>query len=417
MGKKNKQLAVNIQTKLSNVFSFMILFPLILIWFFTFKLVYPAIDEYFPHMLTMLIMITVLSFAGIALLRRLFMTEQMKLETLVKHMEEGIILTDEKQRPVILNPIAHKMLNLDLGKNVTASGLSGSDVYKQITEIIKSNPKAIITNKEIKIKKPAGIVISLNSLPALDTDGLLAGRVTVLRDITAAKEIEAMKAEFAEKITSKLEDPLSSVRQTVDLLLDETAGPLTEDQKQFLFVARNDAGRVERILGDILNLSQLGSGNLKLDLEPVRVGELIETIIADFKTHAESKKINLSAKTGQRLHDLKADLTRSKQILSCLIDNAIKFSPNNEKVIVEAANHDEGILFTVTDTGIGIPAQDKEKIFEAWDDQQPSAGGSRQGSGLGLPLAKKLVEAHGRRMWVESKPGRGSKFSFILPKN
>ncbi|MCK4248266.1 MAG: hypothetical protein KAV18_05165, partial [Candidatus Omnitrophica bacterium] len=113
MGKKNKQLAVNIQTKLSNVFSFMILFPLILIWFFTFKLVYPAIDEYFPHMLTMLIMITVLSFAGIALLRRLFMTEQMKLETLVKHMEEGIILTDEKQRPVILNPIAHKMLNLD----------------------------------------------------------------------------------------------------------------------------------------------------------------------------------------------------------------------------------------------------------------------------------------------------------------
>ncbi|MCK4249484.1 MAG: HAMP domain-containing histidine kinase, partial [Candidatus Omnitrophica bacterium] len=244
-----------------------------------------------------------------------------------------------------------------------------------------------------------------------------AGRVTVLRDITAAKEIEAMKAEFAEKITSKLEDPLSSVRQTVDLLLDETAGPLTEDQKQFLFVARNDAGRVERILGDILNLSQLGSGNLKLDLEPVRVGELIETIIADFKTHAESKKINLSAKTGQRLHDLKADLTRSKQILSCLIDNAIKFSPNNEKVIVEAANHDEGILFTVTDTGIGIPAEDKEKIFETWDAQQTSAGGSRQGSGLGLPLAKKLVEAHGRRMWVESKPGRGSKFSFILPKN
>ena len=395
----------------------MILFPLILIWFFTFKLVYPAIDEYFPHMLTMLIMITVLSFAGIALLRRLFMTEQMKLETLVKHMEEGIILTDEKQRPVILNPIAHKMLNLDLGKNVTASGLSGSDVYKQITEIIKSNPKATITNKEIKIKEPVEIVISLNSLPALDTDGLLAGRVTVLRDITAAKEIEAMKAEFAEKITSKLEDPLSSVRQTVDLLLDETAGPLTEDQKQFLFVARNDAGRVERILGDILNLSQLGSGNLELDLQLISVTELIETIIADFKTHAESKKINLSAKTGQRLHDLKADLTRSKQILSCLIDNAIKFSPNNEKVIVEAANHDEGILFTVTDTGIGIPAEDKEKIFETWDAQQTSAGGSRQGSGLGLPLAKKLVEAHGRRMWVESKPGRGSKFSFILPKN
>ena len=417
MGKKNKHLAVNIQTKLSYVFSFMILFPLILVWFFTFKLVYPIIGEYFTHMLTLLIMITVLSFAGIALLRRLFMTEQMKLETLVGHMEEGIILTDEKQRPVILNSIAYKMLNLDLAKNVTASDLSGSDIYKQITEIIKSNPKATITNKEIKITEPAETVISLNSLPALDTNGLLAGRVTVLRDITAAKEIEAMKAEFAEKITSRLEDPLSSVRQTVGLLLDETAGPLTEDQKQFLFVARNDAGRVERILGDILNLSQLGSGNLELDLQPISVTELIETAVADFKTHAESKKIKLSTKIGQRLHDVKADLTRSKQILSCLIDNAIKFSPNNEKVIIEAANHDEGILFTVTDTGVGIPAQDKEKIFETWDDQQTSAGGARQGSGLGLPLAKKLVEAHGRRMWVESTPGQGSKFSFILPKN
>ena len=128
MSKKNKQLAMSLQTKLSNVFSFMILLPLILIWFFSFKMVYPTIGDYYVHMLTMLIMITVLSFAGIALLRQLFMTEQMKLESLVGHMEEGIILVDEKQRPVILNLVARKMLNLESSNNVTASDLSSSDI-------------------------------------------------------------------------------------------------------------------------------------------------------------------------------------------------------------------------------------------------------------------------------------------------
>ena len=109
------------------------------------------------------------------------------------------------------------------------------------------------------------------------------------------------------------------------------------------------------------------------------------------------------------------DQDKIKQVLTNLLSNSIKFTENGE-ILIRITDEDRTVKIEVSDTGVGIPAEDKGTIFEAWDAQQTPAGGSRQGSGLGLPLAKKLVEAHGRRMWVESTPGRGSKFSFILPK-
>ncbi|MDQ2717550.1 MAG: ATP-binding protein [Chloroflexota bacterium] len=256
----------------------------------------------------------------------------------------------------------------------------------------------------------------LYSTPVLSAEGFYLGRFYSLRDVTQEREVDRMKSEFVSLVSHELRTPLTSIQGYIDLLLhDEEVGPLTALQQEFLGVAHNNARRLVGIINDLLDLSRIESGKIELHREPLHLTRLIQELLPTFSLRLEEKGQDLVLHLPDPSPIVQGDSERIVQVLSNLLSNAHKYTPQGGRIDLTVEATGTMAHISVTDTGIGLSVDEQAQLFTRFYRAQNTMSQTVNGTGLGLTIARTLVELHGGEITVTSAPGQGSTFSFTLP--
>jgi signal transduction histidine kinase len=228
------------------------------------------------------------------------------------------------------------------------------------------------------------------------------------------KLLDSLKDDFVASVSHELRTPLTSIRGYVELMLDEETGPLNETQRKFLAVVERSTERQMMLVGDLLLVAQLGNGELHLELEPVEVGALVEQAVEAARPTAEAKGIALEFATDDRPANVLADAPRLAQVIDNLISNAIKFTPEG-RVLVQLSSDTDEAMIDVVDTGIGIPLDEQERLFERFFRATAATTNRIQGTGLGLSIAQAIADGHAGTIALNRSDGDGTTFRLTLP--
>lgn len=243
-----------------------------------------------------------------------------------------------------------------------------------------------------------------------------ARAVIVARDVTLLNAANRMRANFISMVSHELRTPLNSINGFLEIVLESPVGPLNERQREFLNYARVSTQQLTTLVEDILFISKADSGQFTLRLEYVDIAKLVELATQAVQAAADKAQVSLAVELAPALPAPYADGLRLQQVLSNLLGNAIKFSPPESVVKLAVAPVEDGQLqFTVSDQGRGVPLEDHARIFERFYQSESSVRNRSGGYGLGLAIARLIVEQHNGRIWVESRPGAGAVFSFTVP--
>jgi len=280
-------------------------------------------------------------------------------------------------------------------------------------------------------------LIDLGYLTSGDLDGAIARRLLELQDALVesnrslerrvaerTSELEAalarltefnqLKANFIANISHELRTPLTHIKGYTALLSDQTLGPLTSDQREALSVTGGAITRLEALVNDLISYAAAARGDLSLNLRPLSIAPIAQQVIERSSEKAERKRITLVANLAPELPSITADEEKLYWTLLQLVDNGLKFTPEGGLVTVAAAADGDHVRVTVRDTGIGIPAAQLEAIFEPFQQLDGSSTRRHGGTGLGLALVRRILEAHGAPIQVDSTEGQGSAFTFVL---
>jgi len=231
----------------------------------------------------------------------------------------------------------------------------------------------------------------------------------------ALEEASRHKSRFLAGVSHELRTPLNAIIGFSELLLDGVPGEINEEQREFLADILTNGQHLLNLINDILDLSKVEAGKMEFELEAVDLGEAITEAVETIRPALDDKKHRLEVSLEPGLPPVCADRNRLRQVLLNLLSNAIKFTPPGGEIGIEAVREGDCCRVSVVDNGIGIRKQDQARIFEAFAQAKAPDGQTVQGTGLGLTLCRQFVQRMGGRIWVESKYGKGSRFSFTLP--
>ncbi len=251
-----------------------------------------------------------------------------------------------------------------------------------------------------------------DSGPLRDPAGQIVGRLLAYHDISREKAIDRMKTEFISVASHELRTPMTSIKGSIDLILSGMAGEITIDAQELLEIAQNGCNRLIRLINDILDLSKIEAGQLRLDLVRMDLSETVERAVRGVKALADQHEVHLKMESANDLPLVEVDKDRIEQVITNLLSNAIKFSPTNGEVCVEVGVSDGWVQCCVIDHGRGIPEADLHRVFGKFEQVAETR---KQGTGLGLAICQALVHEHSGKLWVESKLNEGSRFIVRLP--
>lgn len=345
-------------------------------------------------------------------------------EALLESIGEGMIATDREGKIIMMNKQAEDMLGESL-KEVSGKYLSevvtlqddkgkAVDKSKDPLQSVLTTGRSTATSIYYASKNKPPFPVALTISPVV-SERKIIGAIEIFRDMTKEKEIDQMKNEFVSTVSHELRTPLAIIKEFVSLVLDGVSGDVNEKQKKFLTTAKNNIDRLARIINDLLDISKIEAGKIVLNRSFVDVKTLIEDVLETYRGHFESKKISLHSSFDKKLPKVFVDRDKLIQIITNLIGNAAKFTPENGLVVVTTVHKGQEMEFSVADTGTGIARENLSKVFGKFEQFGRAAGGGAKGTGLGLAISKGLVEMHGGRMWIESEFGKGTKFTFSLP--
>jgi two-component system phosphate regulon sensor histidine kinase PhoR len=257
------------------------------------------------------------------------------------------------------------------------------------------------------------IPVAVVASPLRNAEGEVIGAVEAFRDISREKEIDRMKSEFVSVVSHELRTPLASLQGFSELLLKREVPP--EKQREWLTIMNQEAQNLGRLIDDLLDLSRIEAGRIELHPEPVDMEQMLQERVQLFQSRTTRHALKMEVPPG--LPPVRADRQRLERILNNLIDNAIRYSPGGGSIILAARVHPEKreMQISVSDQGVGIPAEQLDKVFERFHRVDSTLTREQRGTGLGLAIVKFSVEMHGGRVWVESQVGKGSTFYFTLP--
>jgi PAS domain S-box-containing protein len=377
---------------------------------------------------------------------RIQMRAERRFRDLLEAAPNGIIEVDREGRILMLNVAMEKMF-----------GYSREELLGQSVEILvpEEQRTAHTAHREFywnhPVIRPMGSGLSLfgrrkdgsifpveiSLSPVVSDDGLCV--TAIIQDITERKQSEErlqalqkqytselelrnreieqanrLKSEFLANMSHELRTPLHTVIGFAELLAEETKGPLNEHQKRFVSHIHKDAQHLLSLINEVLDISKIEAGKLQLHREGLDLGSVLEEALSSIRPQAAAKSIEVESDIPLPV-SVDGDRTRVKQILFNLLSNAVKFTAGGGHVRVDVGSSEGFAQVSVSDTGIGIPAAEHDSIFDKFHQVGATTGGTREGTGLGLPITKRLVEEHGGRIWLESEPGKGSRFTFTLP--
>jgi two-component system phosphate regulon sensor histidine kinase PhoR len=337
---------------------------------------------------------------------------QTQREALFNSMIEGLLSLDEAGRI----QLANRAFNQLFGIATDVRGKTVLEVLRQheLAEIItKVAAQKQVLGYELKLAGLSERWLQINAAAIFDTDGKQRGTIVVFHDLTRLKQLERTREEFVANVSHELRTPLSLIKGYVETLLDG-AKDNPEVETKFLQTIQRNSERLQFLIEDLLTISELESGRIKMNLQSVRLHPLVDRVLEDFKTHAESRRVVLSNDVPELI--ARADSDRLQQVLGNLIGNAIKYGRSDGHVGVTGKMANGALIeLCVQDDGPGIPAESLERVFERFYRVDKARSREQGGTGLGLSIVKHIVQSHGGKVWAKSEPGKGAAFYFTLP--
>lgn len=342
-----------------------------------------------------------------------------RLSSVLDNMVSGVVMIDEQGVIVLLNRPAEEIMGFT-SKELIGKPFDGAKLPFELTQMIQ---ECMDRNERIRDEMnfyfPEERMLEVNLVPMIQVEQEWAGLVIVLHDITAIRRLEKVRSEFVANVSHELKTPVAAVKGFAETLL---AGAMNDPAiaKQFLQIIFDESERLNRLIGDILELSKVESKRIPLQFSPVHLNSFLSKTLEMMQTEAEKKSIDLSLQASEELY-LEADEDRLGQIMINLLSNGINYTPEGGKVKVKAMSilggnqEAEKIRIVISDTGIGIPKKDLPRIFERFYRVDKARSRSSGGTGLGLSIVKHLVELHKGTIRVESDLGIGSRFIIELP--
>jgi len=330
--------------------------------------------------------------------------ELQKLETSVEHIEDGVIIVDEKSNILLINPAARR-----------AFGLWQDDVVKGrlIGDVLPHPDLKILVNESYHNPAPHNEISFEDGrvLSAQCTPIPRIGMAITMQDITYLKQIDRLKNEFVHTVSHDLRSPLTAILGYVDLL--DRVGSVNEQQREYIHRVQNSVQSVTTLVNDLLELGRIEAG-YDSQKEIVPLEGIIRYALETLGGQVSEKKLHLHLNLPMEIPQMRGNPIRLRQMLDNLIGNAIKYSLENGEITIDLEAQNDQVILRISDTGPGIPINDQPHIFEKFfrGSNVPKGVG---GSGLGLAIVKSIVDNHQGRIWVDSQPGKGSTFTVVLP--
>lgn len=337
---------------------------------------------------------------------------QARQEALLNSMVEGLLLLDQEGRIELANRASLKLL--DLPGDPRGQTLIEAVRAHELAGLVKSLcPQQPLLDYQLRLAGPAEKWLQVNGAAWLDNQGRPRGTVLVFHDLTRLKKLERNREEFVANVSHELRTPLSLIKGYVETLL-EGAKDNPDVATRFLQTINRNADRLKLLIEDLLTISELESGRVRLNLQPVVLRAAADKVLADFKARAGAKQIELANTVPEVC--VRADASRLEQVLANLVDNAIKYGRSGGHVEVCARPADSGLVeVCVRDDGPGIPRDALERVFERFYRVDKARSREQGGTGLGLSIVKHIVQSHGGAVWARSEPGQGASFFFTMP--
>ena len=342
--------------------------------------------------------------------------EKKQAVAVLESIAEGLVVVNNKGEVVMMNPAAAKLLAV---KEADRMGKPLMEHLKedQLIALVKSSSgddrEIVVNTTQDRTKR----ILRASNAVVSDEDGTAIGMVSVLSDVTKQRELEELKSEFVSKVSHELRTPIIAMRHALSILVDQVVGSLSTEQQKFTDVLQRNLNRLNTLIDDLLDLSKLEVGKMELRPELGSIQQVVQTVCDSLEPWAQSKALTLNKRLPADLPLVTFDQDRITQVLTNLIGNAVKFTPKQGKVIVEAKHDSERqlIVVSVIDNGIGIAKEDLPKLFHKFQQLGERTASDISGTGLGLAIAKEIVELHHGRIWAESELNQSTRFSFTLP--
>lgn len=347
------------------------------------------------------------------------MMEKRRIETLINNMHDPVIGLDDKNIILFANEQALAISGLKatdvIGKSAKEVALSNDLVRSLLQHLVGNQPerkpetlKIYADKKESYFEKQ---LVPIGIIPTGEKEKIHIGSFIILRNVTAYKELDEAKTNFIATVSHEFKTPIASMKMSLQLLENEGIGKLNSEQKELVHSIYDDADRLLKTTGELLNITQVESGKSKMNIEFCEIRPIIMQAIESTKNLAEQNKIKIELLIEENLPEIMIDKEKTAWVISNLISNAIRYSYENSLVRVEAKRTLDVVSISVIDSGLGISSQYKDKIFDKYF-RVP--GTEKEGTGLGLAISKEFIEAQGGTISVDSELGSGSMFTISL---
>lgn len=348
-------------------------------------------------------------------------SERRRLDSVLSHMSDGVIATDRRGGITIVNDMAMNYLDISEGEVLGKSILDILDIRNQYTlrDLLEKQDEVVLDMSGEK-----DLILNAYFSVIQRESGFISGIVCVLHDVTEQQKIDRERKQFVSNVSHELRTPLTSMRSYIEALNDGA----WRDEKvapEFLKVTQDETDRMIRMINDLLSLSRMDSGTVKLDLELVNINGLVNYILDRFDMMLKKDKIdtrdiktkNYTIKRDFTKRDLWVELDTDKfiQVVDNIMNNAIKYSPDGGVITCRLLETHNNVILSISDQGLGIPKKDLGHVFDRFFRVDKARSRAQGGTGLGLAISKEVIELHHGRIWVDSVEGKGSTFYISLP--
>jgi signal transduction histidine kinase len=340
--------------------------------------------------------------------------EKNKTLAVITNLVDGLLVFDQEDNLELINPQAEILLKVKSadvkGRNIF--NLSSFSSFKPLVECWNENGQKIF-RKEISFGE--NLVLEVSFVPLVNNEKNF-GKIIILHDITRDKLIEKLKTEFVSVAAHQLRTPLSAIKWTLRMILDGEVGEITDEQREFLEKTYEANERMILLINDLLNVAKIEEGRYfyrayLTDLEPI-----VKSMVDYYQEEAKRKNIKLEfVKMSDYFPRVMIDPEKIKLAIQNLLDNALHYTPKGGSVTVTLIHGDKDVLCSIKDNGVGIPKSQQSRVFTKFFRAENVIRMQTEGSGLGLFIAKNIIEAHNGKIWFESEEGKGTTFYFSLP--
>ncbi len=350
--------------------------------------------------------------------------ERERLDTVLSAIGDGVIVLDSDNKVLMANRRVSEIFGVppeelqgcDLSVLIeqVRHRLLRPDLVEQKVRELKRAP-SLVDEVTLELDDPGHQAIRLYSVPVRGADGTIVGRIATSLDLGREREIERMKTEFLSTISHELRTPLTSIKGSLGLVLGGAAGTFSADARELLDIARTNTDRLVRVINQILDMMLLERGQALIRAVPMPLQNCAERALRAVAEPAQAAAVELRVEIPADLPNVLGDARRVEQVIVNLLSNAIKFSPRGHEVILAARAEGDKAHVSIQDSGCGMSPEFLEHLFTKFEHAEPSLTRESQGMGLGLAICRHIVQAHGGRIWAESKENAGSTFHFTLP--